>query len=103
MHQLKSSYNSPFKDSYSHPIHTRFAMIASNDSCHVGFRSIYFIVMRKWEEKLSKRSVYKVMSFWGNLFPATQPQELQQATKEIKSLHKFSREVKQPVADPGFS
>ena len=32
MHQLKSSYNSPFKDSYSDPIHTRFAMIASNGS-----------------------------------------------------------------------
>ena len=31
MHQLKSSYNSPFKDSHSNPIHTRFAMIASND------------------------------------------------------------------------
>ena len=30
MYQLKSSYNSPFKDSYSHPIHTCFAMIASN-------------------------------------------------------------------------
>ena len=30
MHQLKSIYNSPFKDSYSHPIHTCFAMIASN-------------------------------------------------------------------------
>ena len=31
MHQLKSSYNSPLKDSYLHPIHTCFAMIASND------------------------------------------------------------------------
>ena len=30
MHQLKSLYNSPFKDSYSHHIHTRFVMIASN-------------------------------------------------------------------------
>ena len=30
MHQLKSIYNSPFKDSYSHPIHTCFPMIASN-------------------------------------------------------------------------
>ena len=30
MHQLKSIYNSPFKDSYSHPINTCFAMIASN-------------------------------------------------------------------------
>ena len=29
-HQLKSSYNSPFKDSYSHLIHACFAMIASN-------------------------------------------------------------------------
>ena len=35
MSQLKSSYNSPFKDSYSHPIHTRFAMIASNDSVEI--------------------------------------------------------------------
>ena len=32
MHQLKSIYNSPFKDSYSHPIHTCFAMIASNET-----------------------------------------------------------------------
>ena len=31
MHQLKSLYNSPFKNSYSHPIHTCFPMIASND------------------------------------------------------------------------
>ena len=31
MHQLKSSYNSLIKDPYSHPIHTRFAMIASNE------------------------------------------------------------------------
>ena len=30
MHQLESIYNSPFKDSYSHPVHTCFAMIASN-------------------------------------------------------------------------
>ena len=31
MYQLKSLYNSPFKNSYSHPIHTCFAMIASNE------------------------------------------------------------------------
>ena len=31
MYQLKSLYNSPFKDTYSHPIHTRFAIIASNE------------------------------------------------------------------------
>ena len=31
MHQLKSSYNSPFIDSYSHPSHTCFAMISSNE------------------------------------------------------------------------
>ena len=31
MHQLKSIYNSPFKDSHSHPIHTCFPMIASNE------------------------------------------------------------------------
>ena len=31
MHQLKSSYNSPFKDSHSHPIHTCFPMIANNE------------------------------------------------------------------------
>ena len=30
MHQLKFLYNSPFKNSYSHPIHTCFPMIASN-------------------------------------------------------------------------
>ena len=30
-HQLKSSYNRPFKDFYSHPIHTCFAMISSNE------------------------------------------------------------------------
>ena len=30
MYQLKSRCNSPFKDSNSHPIHTCFAMIASN-------------------------------------------------------------------------
>ena len=36
MHQLKSLYNSPFKESYSHSIHTCFPMIASNvtDVCH---------------------------------------------------------------------
>ena len=31
MHQLKSLYHSPFKNLYSHPIHTCFPMIASND------------------------------------------------------------------------
>ena len=30
MNKLKSIYNSPFKDSHSHPIHTCFPMIASN-------------------------------------------------------------------------
>ena len=30
MNQLKSIYNSPFKDSYSHHIHTHLAMISSN-------------------------------------------------------------------------
>ena len=30
MYQLKSSYNSAFKDSHSHPLLTCFAMIASN-------------------------------------------------------------------------
>ena len=30
MHQLKSIYNSPFKDSRSHPFHTCFAMISSH-------------------------------------------------------------------------
>ena len=35
MNQLKSSYNSSFNDSYSHPIHTRFAMIASNEETSV--------------------------------------------------------------------
>ena len=40
MHQLKSIYNSPFKDSHSHPIHTCFAMIASNVSI---FLICYFV------------------------------------------------------------
>ena len=31
MNQLQSIYSNPFKDSYSHPIHTCFAMIGSND------------------------------------------------------------------------
>ena len=31
MNQLKFLYNSPFKNSYSHPIHTCFPMIASNE------------------------------------------------------------------------
>ena len=35
MHQLKSSYNSPFKDSHSYFVHTCFAMIASNDNAHL--------------------------------------------------------------------
>ena len=46
MHQLKSSYNSPFKDSYSHPIHTCFVMIASNDKfCwfYLGFTEPSFV------------------------------------------------------------
>ena len=30
MNQLKSIYNSPFKDLHSHPIHTCFPIIASN-------------------------------------------------------------------------
>ena len=30
MSQLKSIYNSPFKDSHSHPIHTCFPIIANN-------------------------------------------------------------------------
>ena len=30
MNQLKPIYNSPFKDSHSHPIHTYFPIIASN-------------------------------------------------------------------------
>ena len=38
MRQSKSLYNSPFKDSYSHPIHTCFAMIASNEI----FKEVYF-------------------------------------------------------------
>ena len=37
MNQLKSINNRPFKDSYSHPIHICFAMIASNEE------SIYFL------------------------------------------------------------
>ena len=37
MNQLKSIYNSPFKDLQSHPIHTCFPMIASNEG-HASFR-----------------------------------------------------------------
>ena len=33
MNQLKSIYNSPFKSSHSHPIHTCLATIASNEQC----------------------------------------------------------------------
>ena len=32
MNQLKSIYNSPLKDSHSHPIHTCFPIIDSKDS-----------------------------------------------------------------------
>ena len=32
MNQLKSIYNSPFKNSYSHPIHTCLATIPSNEA-----------------------------------------------------------------------
>ena len=31
INKLKSIYNSPFKDSHSHPIHTCFPIIASNE------------------------------------------------------------------------
>ena len=40
IHQLKSLYKSPFNNSYSHPIHTCLAMIASNE---LPFCYIYFI------------------------------------------------------------
>ena len=36
MNQLKSVYNSPFKDPGSHPIHTHFAMISSNEGIRKG-------------------------------------------------------------------
>ena len=42
MNQLKSIYNSPFKDSHSHPIHTCFLIIACNGTVSV--------VMRESEE-----------------------------------------------------
>ena len=41
MYQLRSSYNSPFKDSYSYPIHTCFAMFASNE--FIESREISFV------------------------------------------------------------
>ena len=41
MHQLKSSYNSPFENLYSYPIYTCFAMIASNE--FIESREISFI------------------------------------------------------------
>ena len=43
MHQLKSFYNSPFKDSYSHPSHTCFAVIASNVLSCISFVFVYFV------------------------------------------------------------
>ena len=36
MNQLKSIYNSSFKDLHSHHIHTHFAMIASNEGAVTG-------------------------------------------------------------------
>ena len=42
MNQLKSIFNSPFKDSRSHPIHTYFPTIASND-CSI--RAVTFAMM----------------------------------------------------------
>ena len=47
MHQLKSIYNSPCKDSHSHSIHTCFSMIASNASHPdiYGFLPIHYIIV----------------------------------------------------------
>ena len=36
MDHLKSIYNIPFKDSYSHPIRTCFGIIASNEESESG-------------------------------------------------------------------
>ena len=47
-HQLKSIYNSPFKDSYSHPIHTCFAMIASNTRSATDKQSPSCIRCNRW-------------------------------------------------------
>ena len=44
MHQLKSSNNSPYKDDYSHPIHTSFVMIASYVlSLHIHWKILVLI------------------------------------------------------------
>ena len=40
MNRLKSVYNIPFLDSYSHPIHTCLSMIASNDISPIGPRTL---------------------------------------------------------------
>ena len=38
VNQIKPIYNNPFKDSHSHPIHTCFPIIASNESQIRGFK-----------------------------------------------------------------
>ena len=52
MHQLNSIYNSPFKDSRSHPIHTCFPIIASNGgnwqlSLNFSSRAIFCLLWTK--------------------------------------------------------
>ena len=42
-HQLKSLYNSPLKNSYSHRIHTCFTMIASNGSYNFPTSSYFHV------------------------------------------------------------
>ena len=45
MNQLKSTYNSPFKDSHPQPIHIRFLIIASRSN--VGGKHICFSMCQK--------------------------------------------------------
>ena len=49
MHQITSSYNSPFKDSHSHRIYTRFAMIASNENLIYNPKNVVMQISVKFE------------------------------------------------------
>ena len=60
MNQLKSVYSIPFLDSYSHPIHTRLSIIASNDryKCSCSWMSDHF----SNDFKVTNIFVYKMMT-----------------------------------------
>ena len=65
MNQLQSIYSNPFKDSYSHPIHTCFAMIAINDICRwkAKIKTVSLGLKCSWPENSEIQSVTKTMSF----------------------------------------